>query len=270
GDGLQDAPLPDLHRFLSEVRERLHSDEYLLDQYTFTERHTEKRLDAKGRTEKTISEVYEVYPSPEPGQTYRRLIEKNGKALDAKELEKEDRKQGEKTALQSTRAAQLKRLEAKAEARGREAKLVEELFRIYDLKVVGREQFEGRPTILVSFEPRGDFEPTTKAGKILKKFSGRAWIDEGDRQLAKVEGLLLDDLSFGWGILARLKKGARAELLRRKVNDEIWLPAEARFVGSARVFLVKAVRLDTLSEYSDYKKFTVATDSTIKADPKEN
>jgi hypothetical protein len=258
------APLPDLHQFLNEVRERLHTDEYLLDQYTFTERHTERHLDSQGRTEKVIAEVYEVYPSAEPGQTYRRLVARDGKALDAKELAKEDRKREEKTALDSTGAAQLKRLEAKAEARSREQ------IRVYDMTIVGRELLAGRRTILVNFRPRDDFEPTTKTGKILKKFTGRAWIDEGDRQVVRVEGDLLDDLSFGFGILARLKKGARAELVRRKVNDEIWLPAEARFIGAARVLLVKTIRLDTLSEYSDYKKFTVATESTVKPESKEN
>jgi len=270
GDEPDLAPLPDLHRFLNEVRERLHTDEYLLDQYTFTERHTERHLDSQGRTEKVIAEVFEVYPSAEPGQTYRRLVARDGKALDAKELAKEDRKREEKTALDSTRTAQLKRLEAKAEARSREQKAVEELFRVYDMAIVGRELLAGRRTILVTFRPRDDFEPTTKSGKILKKFTGRAWIDEGDRQVVRVEGDLLDDLSFGLGILARLRKGARAELVRRKVNDEIWLPAEARFVGHARVLLVKNVRLDTLSEYSDYKKFTVATDMSIAPEPKPN
>ncbi len=270
GDEPEDAPLPDLHSFLNEVRQQLHTDEYLLDQYTFTERHTERHLDSQGRTQKVISEVFEVYPSAEPGQTYRRLVQRDGKPVDAKELAREDRKQEEKTALESTRTAQLKRLEAKAEARSKEAQTVEELFRVYDITLVRRELLEGRRTILVAFQPRNDFEPTTKSGKILKKFTGRAWIDEGDRQLVRVEGELLDDLSFGFGILAKLRKGARAELLRRKVNDEIWLPAEARFVGHARVLLVKNVRLDTLSEYSDYKKFTVATDMSIAPEPKPN
>jgi hypothetical protein len=104
----------------------------------------------------------------------------------------------------------------------------------------------------------------------VKKFSGRAWIDEADRQLVRVEAKLTDDLSFGFGILAKLKKGARAELQRRKVNDEIWLPAEARFVGHARVFLVKALHIDALSEYSDYRKFTVATDATATPEPQSH
>jgi len=267
GDGPEPA-LPDVHAFLTQVRERLHTDEYLLDQYTFTERHTERRLDSEGKPQKVTSEIYEVYPSAEPGQTYRRLVERDGKALDARELAKEDRKQEEKTALDSTRSAQLKRLEKKAEARSREERAVEELFQIYDLQIVGRETLDGRRTILMTFQPRTEVEPTTKSGKILKKFAGRAWVDEEDRQLVRVEGELLDDLSFGFGILAKLKRGARAELLRRKVNDEIWLPAEARFVGHARVLLVKGVHLDTVSEYSDYKKFSVATDSSVNPQPR--
>ncbi|HKD11273.1 MAG TPA: hypothetical protein VKE50_04320, partial [Thermoanaerobaculia bacterium] len=40
-------PLPDLRTFLDEVRARLHSDEFLLDQYTFTERHTEQQFDGR-------------------------------------------------------------------------------------------------------------------------------------------------------------------------------------------------------------------------------
>lgn len=264
GGDQPEAPLPEVHTFLGEVRARLHTDEYLLDQYTFTERHTERHLDARGNVQKVTSEVFEVYPSPEPGETYRRLVERDGKPLDAEELAKEDRKQQGKSALNSTRAAQLKRLEAKAEARSREEKVVEELFRIFDLVIAGRETVDGRRTILVTFRPRADFEPTTKSGKILKKFAGRAWIDEEDRQVVRAEGELLDDLSFGFGILAKLKRGARAELIRRKVNDEIWLPAETRFIGHARVLLIKAIHLDSISEYSNYKKFTVATEATVK------
>jgi len=68
---------------------------------------------------------------------------------------------------------------------------------------------------------------------------------------------------LGLGLLARLHKGSRASLLRRKVNGEIWLPAQARFSGSARLLLFKGLRLDGLSEYSDYRKFQVATSTDI-------
>jgi hypothetical protein len=257
------APLPEARAFMAQVRERLHTDDFLLDQYTFTEKQTEKRLDANGKVTKVTSASYEVYPSAEPGHTYRRLVERDGKLLPVDDLAKEDRKQQEKEAKAAARSP-----EVQAERRRKETEAIDELFRLYDIRIVGRETLEGRDAIVVTFTSRPDVETTTKPGRILKKFSGRAWIDETDRQLVRVEAELSDDLSFGFGILAKLRKGSRAEMQRRKVNDEIWLPAEARFVGHARLFLVKGLHIDTLSEYSDYKKFSVATDAATSEERK--
>jgi hypothetical protein len=265
GDEPGAAPLPEARAFLAEVRERLHTDDFLLDQYTFTEKRTEQQMDGNGNVKKVTSSSYEVYPSAEPGHTYRKLVERDGKPLPMDELAKEDRKQQAKERKAARRAP-----EAQAERRRKETEAIDEIFRLYDIRVVGREAFEGRDAILVTFASRPGVETTTKPGKIVKKFSGRAWIDEADRQLVRVEAKLTDDLSFGFGILAKLKKGARAELQRRKVNDEIWLPAEARFVGHARVFLVKALHIDALSEYSDYRRFTVATDATATPEPQSH
>jgi hypothetical protein len=271
GDETPSAPLPEMRGFLAEVRDRLHTDDYLLDQYTFTEKQTQRRMDGKGSLQKITTALFEVYPSPEPGHTYRKLIARDGRPLTAEELAAEDRKQQKKEAKFSaalTKPDDPDRAAAKAERRLKESQTIEELFRVYDITVVGREAVEGRSAIVLAFAPRANAEASTKAGRILRKFEGRAWIDEEDRQLVRVEARLIDDLSFGWGILARLKKGARAELQRRKINDEIWLPSEARFVGQARLLLVKGLNIDALSEYSDYRKFSVATEASVKPDSK--
>jgi len=256
GDLPVEAPLPEARTFLAEVRDRLHTDVFFFDQYAFTEKRTERRLDAEGKVKKVTTESYEVYPSAEPGHTYRKLVKRDGQSLPEEDLAKEDRKQQEREARAAARSP-----EVQAERRKKETEAIDEIFRLYDIRIVRREPLEGRDAILVTFAPRPGVETNTKPGRIVQKFSGRAWIDETDRQLVRVEGELTDDLSFGFGILAKLKKGARAELKRKKVNDEIWLPAEARFVGNARIFLVKAIHIDSVSEYSDYRKFTVATDS---------
>ncbi len=261
-------PLPELAPFLQEVRSRLHSDEALLDQYTFTEKHTERELDARGGVRKVKSETYEVYPSLEPGHTYRRLVEKDGRALDARELAAEDRKHEKKVADDGTSEEVERRRAARlAQSRNREESGVQQVFRIYDITVSGRETLEGRPAIVLSFRPRQNVEVSGRTGRVLKALAGRAWIDEEDRQLVRVDAELVDNLSFGLGVLARLHKGSRASLLRRKVNGEIWLPAQARFSGSARLLLFKGLRLDALSEYSDYRKFQVATSTDIAPPP---
>src|ERR1700693_4248392 len=178
GDEPLTAPLPDARAFLAEVRERIHTDDFLLDQYTFTEKQTERRLDGDGNVTKVTSASYEVYPSAEPGHTYRKLVEKDGKVLPVDDLAKEDRKQQEKEARAAARYP-----EVQAERRRKEAEGVDEHSRLYDIRIVGRETLEGRGAVLVTFSSRPGVETTTKPGKILKKFSGRAWIDETDRQI---------------------------------------------------------------------------------------
>jgi hypothetical protein len=98
----------------------------------------------------------------------------------------------------------------------------------------------------------------------MRHFSVRAWISEADHELVKLEAEAVDNVSFGFGVLARLHKGAHLSFLRRKVNDEAWLPAVATYQGSARVGLLWTLRRSGTSEYSGYRKFTVGTEQTYK------
>lgn len=256
--------LPDARAFLDEVRQRLHSDEYLLEEYTFTESRTERRFDAKGRVKEEKHEVYEVYPSARPRLTYRKLVARNGSPLPADELAEQDRDYEKKVARATGAAAEAKREKRRVERARREREIVDELFRVLDVAVQGREVLDGRSTVVVTFSPRPGVETSDRAGKVLQKFAGRAWVDEEDVQVVRAEAELLDTFSYGLGIFARLYKGATASFVRRKVNGEVWLPARARFQGHARLFLLKGLRIDSVSEYADYKKFAVATDERIE------
>lgn len=265
GESESPRPLPEIHGFLEEVRRHFHSDDYLLEQYTFTERRTERHFDAKGRVKEEKHEVYEVYPSAQSRHTYRKLVERNGRPLAPEDLAKQDREHERKVArsVKAGEAAEAKRRERLAEREQREQEIVDEIFRVYNVVIVGRETIEGRSTLLVTFQPRAGIKATGRPGRILQKFSGRAWVDEEDYQVVRAEAQLHDTLSFGLGILARLHEGATASFRRGKINGEVWLPTEASFRGSARLFLVKGLRIDSRSEYSDYKKFNVATATAI-------
>jgi len=262
-------PLPEPRAFLEEVRQNLRSDRLLVEQYTFTEKFTERRLDSHGAVKKLRNETFEVYPSAEPGQMYRRLVARDGRPLSEAELLEQDRKQEaraekkERRLAEEDAAARQKRLAKEDEERRQEKMVIDELFRMDDISVAGRELIGGRPTILVTFAPRLGYQPATEGGKVLRKLAGRAWIDEQDRQLVRIEARLLDSLGVGPGRVARLQKGATAYFQRRKVNGEIWLPAEARFTGSAKLLLLFGARVDIFSEYGDYKKFSVGTETTI-------
>jgi hypothetical protein len=258
--------------FLEEVRQNLRSDRLLLEQYTFTEKRTERRLDGKGTVRKTKTETFEVYPSAEPGDMYRRRIARDGAPISTRELAEEDRRQAERversqrSLAEEDAAARAKRLAKEDEELRQERAVIDELFRMDDLVMEGRETIDGRPTIVIAFTPRPGYKPVTAGGKVLQKLAGKAWIDEQDRQLTRIEARLLENLGVGPAGVMRLQKGATSYFHRRKVNDEIWLPVEARFTGSARVLLVFGSSLDAFFEYGDYKKFSVSTDAAVTID----
>ncbi|HEY2798681.1 MAG TPA: hypothetical protein VGK26_12385 [Thermoanaerobaculia bacterium] len=260
------AVVPDTRKFLEEVRQNLQSDETLLDQYTFTEVFRESRLDSHGGVKKTKTEVYEVYPSIVPRKIYRRLISRDGAPLTEAELAEQDRKQEEKTERREQRIASQDASGRETHAdenRRKERAVVDEIFRMDDIGVVGRETVDSRPAIIVSFAPRPGYKPVTEGGKVIQKLAGRAWIDEADRQLVRLEARLVDSMGVGPAKLARLQKGATAFFQRKKVNGEVWLPAEAHFSGAAKAFLLFGMRLDVHSTYGDYKKFSVSTEEDV-------
>lgn len=258
---------PDHDELIRRVRANLRTDAQLQSQYTYVEKRAEIRVSILGKVATGPEQVYQVYPSAEGGEPYRRLIATDGKPVPPEELEKQDRAR-QKKVLEAQRAraresASDREGRLKREAKGRrdtEADIAD-LFRLYEFRIVGHDVLDGHPAIVVDFAPRPAVKPETDVGKILKKAKGRVWISEDDYQIARVEAEIIDDIRVGL-VLGRLNKGATASFARRKVNDEVWLPAEARFTGAGRA-LVRRFRVDTVTEYSDYRKFSVDSDTTF-------
>ena len=99
----------------------------------------------------------------------------------------------------------------------------------------------------------------------MRHFLVHAWISEDDHELVRLDAEAIDNLSFGFGVVARLNKGAQLSFIRRKVNGEVWLPAVVNYSGSARVGMLVTLRRSGTSEFSGYRKYTVDTSSTIAA-----
>ena len=264
--------LPEHDEFLRNVRSQLRSDRLLQSQYTFNLKVTESRLDKKGNVEKTEVNEYEVYPSLEEDLTYTKHVSKNGIRLKSGEIEKQDRKHNKKLAKRQKMLSKedsddrTRRLAREAEEKRREEEIIDEVFQLYDISMAGRERIEGHSAIRLDFRPRPEYKPSSREAKILSKFAGRAWFCEEDFQLIRIETGLIENLSFLKGILARIHKGTEFTFQRRRINDEIWLPAEQHISGTARVLLFKKIRFKYVYEYSDYKKFTVGTEIKYLSD----
>jgi hypothetical protein len=142
--------------------------------------------------------------------------------------------------------------------------ILDDMMLVYNIRMERREPVDGHDTIVFSLTPRPGSKPRTREGKQMRSFNVRAWISESDRELVRLDAEAIDTLNMGFGLLARLHKGAKLSFLRTKVNDEVWLPSRVSYSGSARVGLVAVLRRSGASEFSGYRKFSVDTSTTYQ------
>jgi hypothetical protein len=267
----QDRPLPDYETFAAQVKTHLATDEERQSGYMFIERRTEQKLDGSGRSKDESVKVFEVYPGLPGEDRYRRLIEEDGKPVPQGTLARQDRERQKEVESYAKRVSTSAERQREARQRDKERRqysaAVDDLFRIYDIHMVRRESIEGHDTIVATLMPKDGVKPQTDDGKVMRHFKALAWISESDYELVRVEIEAIDNLSFGLGLLARVHKGTVATFQRRKVNNEIWLPEQVTWTASARVLLLRNLRLRGVAEFSGYRKFGVDTSTTYTGLP---
>lgn len=271
-----EAPLPDLEAILEKVKSRIQLDRELQSHYTYLEKRRDVKLSKLGKVTVGALRTFEVYPSTKPGRTYKRLVEIDGKRLDAAELERRDAAH-RKHILDMIEQEKNETPQEKAKREQQEAKdlreqrdLIDDAFAIFEVKLTGREMLDGQRVIAATLTPRQNVRTKSDEGKWMKRFKGRAWVSDDDHQVAKVEMEALDDINIGWGLVGRVHQGSKFTFARTKVNNEVWLPVEMKFEASGRTLLFRKFQIFTVTSYSDYKKFNVDTSVTFdqpKTDP---
>ncbi len=262
-------PLPDIPTLLGELQKNEDRVDEILENYSYTQKSIKRELGKDGVLRETDSETFQF--SFYKGNRIRRLIEKNSKPLSEKEQAEEDKNVQKRVAEIEKEIA---KKAARAAAQSSDGTPDEEGQRISTAEVLRasrlvnprRERFRGRDVVVFDFEPNPNFD--FKNAKSFLKFFGKTagvmWIDEQDKQVARLEAFLFDNFKIGGGLLANLKKGASFALEQERVNDEIWLPSVADINLSVKVLLVKGINVNQVLKSYNYRKFmTEVKDSKI-------
>lgn len=263
-------PLPDQAAFVREVRKHVQTDDDRQSGHGYTETRRQRKLDKTGRSKSESVDIVESYPGFPGEPRWERLIEKDGTPVPAAELDKQDRKRQRaaeeyvRTAARQTDADRAKIERERHKKHLEREAIVDDAFRVFEYRMRGREAIDGHDTIAFSMHPRPNPQTRTRIGGMLRHFQGTAWISESDHELVKLEVEVLDDLSIGLGLLARVHKGSKLAFERRKVGGEVWMPLQATYTASARVLLFRSMRVGGTSEFSNYRKFTVDTSTTYE------
>lgn len=244
------ATVPDIHALLLEVEAHQKQLEKIREDYTYREIVRSEDLDSNGSVKKIETDEFEVFfVNTHP---IRRQVGKDGKELSANEQKKEQDRVN-KEVEKATKTPPGEALNGDTISVGR-------LLQIIEIKNPRRLNYKNRPTIAFDFagDPHAKTHGMTE--DISKKLSGTVWIDEEDRQVARMEAHIDDNFHMGGGLVASIQKGSSFTFDQALVNRELWLPTGADIRFSARVLLFKGVRQNIHVQDDRYQKFR--TDAT--------
>jgi len=266
----QERPLPELQPFLAQARTRLQTDNERQRSYIYVETQRRMKLDESGRARNESVKVVESYPAlPGEDERWERVLEEDGRRKTEAELARQDaerRKAAEAVAKQVTSQNPADRTKAVRDyERDRREALarINDIFLVYDIRMLGREHIDGHDTIALTLDPKPKARPATREGKWMQYFKIRAWVSESDYELVKLQVEAIRNANVGLGMLARMNTGTTMSFTRRWINNEVWLPARAEYTIRARLLMLKRFREGGTIDFSNYRKFTVDTATTI-------
>ena len=258
------AGYPETAEFARRIREALLQDFRIQSTLTYLERRRDVKISKLGKVTIGPLRTFEVFPSANPGGTYKRLIEIDGTPLTAAELARRDaehQRDLQRDAERRGRETEPQRTErlrkAEEERRHRDA-MLEDAIAVFEATFVGRETMEGEQVLVADLKPRPHARTHTREGRWMKQFGGRIWVDESDYQVVRLDMRALDDVTIGWGIIGRVHQGSRVFYARKRFND-LWLPSELTYEATGRTLLFRPFAVSVTTSYFGYKRREDAT-----------
>jgi len=220
--------------------------------YLFDRRSDNRQLEANGsvREQTTIvvrRDLIEEVP-------IQRMIERNGKPLSEDELAKE--RAAVRKALDEHKALssdeQRKRLEGLVGPQ-REMEFLKEMPDALDYRYVDSEWRDRREILHFVMSPRPGYKAKKMQARVFEKIRGDIWIEKRSAEIVKVDAEVFDNVSVG-GFLAKVEKGTRFLLERILIEPEnVWLMQRTRLRFATKIMLIKSIRQERESVFSNYR-----------------
>jgi hypothetical protein len=188
---------------------------------------------------------------------YRRLVEREGKPVSADEVAEQDREYRARVAevhKQGGGGPDVLLQRESAGARQRRQRAIDDVVDALTFHLKGRAIHNGVPALVIAFEPKPDARPVTRQGRMAQKFVGTIWVDEAASEVMQLEAKSIGDISYGYGIVARLNEGTLVTVTRRRVDNEVWMPTELTMSGRGRAVLFRTLVVDYAIEWFDYRR----------------
>ena len=116
-------------------------------------------------------------------------------------------------------------------------------------------QYDGREgsDMRLSFRPDPTFVPPTMESKALQSMAGTILVSSQQKRLRRMNGHLVENVDFGFGILGRIAKGGTFEIERTQVSPSHWKTHLVDIHVSGRMMLFKTISKQQHETRSDFE-----------------
>jgi hypothetical protein len=114
----------------------------------------------------------------------------------------------------------------------------------------------GDPLVRLKFTPNPDYSPPSRVEGVLAGMQGELLIDTGCNRLARIEGTLFRDVTFGWGIIGHLDKGGHFRVLQADLGlgDGAWGVTEMDLKLTGRILIFKGISVISDEILSNFRR----------------
>lgn len=112
------------------------------------------------------------------------------------------------------------------------------------------------------FRPDPDFSPKDRETQMYRGMKGSVWIEPVQERIVRIEGVLVKDVNFGWGIVGHLNKGGIYEIAQTQLSPGKWRITMLDVDLKGKTFLINSFRFKRKEMNSRFHP--VASDMTYQ------
>jgi len=115
----------------------------------------------------------------------------------------------------------------------------------------------GRPgahLVRLKFWPNPSYHPPSHVQDVLVGMSGFLVIDPKEHRIARIDGTLFREVSFGWGILGHLDKGGHFFVEQADVGEDSWEVTRMRLEFTGKILLFKNLSIKSDELFSNFQR----------------
>jgi hypothetical protein len=140
---------------------------------------------------------------------------------------------------------------------------IDDLLKLLPAAFVWTQTGSNETSTTLHFEPAPAFHPPTREARVFSSMAGDLVADNTQHRVLSIHGHLMREVTFGGGLLGKLKEGSTFSLEQSQVGTSLWqlTAIHVHLVGSALLFKSVSLEEDDLRSQFEQEPATVTLDN---------